>query len=355
MNTIKYINDGIAGRNKGLPLRDPNLDAELGGLKKATYYAIGAEQKVGKTAFLNEQFILGPLLYDMNAPVRYYYWATEMTRVKTELGCLAFLSHAIFGDQLDVELLSGHKKDKSNNIIPLTKLQYEKIAYLYNSYIIPIFGKYDEKGKLIKSGKITYFDYKENPTGIRNFCIEELGKYGEFQYTTLGKTKVIDGYRPYNPDMMHIGIIDHIRGLARERGFNPKENIDKMSEYIVELRNTLNMSFVVTSHLNRQNNDVHRLKLLGEYMYPNTESFKDSGNVSEDANVIITMFSPTDEKYGLTQRGRHMGMDLNPYMRYGDYRTVHITENRDGMCPVHLGYKFRGAVKTFEYLSRLPI
>jgi hypothetical protein len=87
---------------------------------------------------------------------------------------------------------------------------------------------------------------------------------------------------------MHVGIIDHIRGLSKERGFQEKANIDKMSEYIVELRNTLGVSFIVTSHLNRANNDVNRLKLLGDYMYPATESWKDSGNVSEDFLRNIT-------------------------------------------------------------------
>lgn len=357
MNTITYIQQGQLGRNKGLPLRDPYLDMELGGLKRATYYMIGAEQKVGKTAFINEQFILGPLLHDLSYPVYYYYWATEMTRIKTELGVIAYLAYDIFNMTLDVELLSGHRKDRHGNVVKLTVEQRNVVRYIYNHYIIPIFGEYDHRNKPIpgRSGKITYFSYKENPTGIRNYLINRLSTMGTIEYMTLGKTKVIEGYIPHDPRAMHVGVIDHIRGLASERGYNKKQGIDKMSEYMVELRNTLGISWVATSHLNRANNDITRLKLLGQYMYPSTESFKDSGNAAEDGNVIITLFNPTDEKYGLTQKGVHMKYNMVPHMRYGDYRTVHITENRDGPSPVHFGYRFRGAVKRFEYITQLPV
>ena len=66
------------------------------------------------------------------------------------------------------------------------------------------------------------------------------------------------------------------------------------------------------------------------------------------------MFNPIDEKYGLLRKGIHMNKDIMPYVRKGDYRTIHITENRDGPSPTHLAYRFRGAVKRFEYLSHLP-
>lgn len=344
----------MRGLNTGLPLRDPHLTKLLGGLKQGTAYGVGAEQKVGKTAFIIEQFILGPYLDDPDVNARWYYWPTEMTRVKTELGMVATIADWLYNKSFSVEYLSGHCKDDKGDPITMSLRDYELVRHIYHNYIIPLMGEYDDQGNMITPGKVTFFDYRENPTGIYKYMVKTMQQYGEIRTKEMGKSRILEGFTPYDPSMFHIGMIDHIRGLERERGFNAKDNIDKMGDYVMMTRNIFNMSWVVTSHLNRGNNDVMRLKLLGENMYPATESWKDSGNFPELADIIINLFQPTDEKYGLIGRGRHMGFDIRPFIRRSNYRTVHITENRDGPAPLHLGYRFRGAEKVFEFVTHLP-
>jgi len=364
MNVLDFIQQGQEGRNLGLPLACPKLTSQLGGLKRGTYYVIGAEQKVGKTAFTVEQFLLGPLLYDLKTPITYFFFATEMTRIKTELGCIAYLAKRLFNSKLSVQLLSGQIRDVDNKLVKLTDSQLIQIDFIYRQYIIPIFGRFDRRNVLqeprntfydgIQESEriVRYFDYSENPTGIRNILLEEMKKDGEIHYKQMGTTKLIEGYSSNYPGWFYVTIIDHIRGLVRERGYSMKENIDKMSQYCKDLRNIFNISWVVNVHLNRSNNDVHRLKLLGNNMYPNTESFKDSGNPSEDADVVITMLNPTDDKYGF--KGVHMRFSYLPYMTHGNYRSVHVTEDRDNQSPVHLGFEFDGAAKHFTFITKLP-
>ena len=46
-------------------------------------------------------------------------------------------------------------------------------------------------------------------------------------------------YQPNNPKKIKIVVIDHIRKLKLERGWQLKQTIDKMSEYMVELLHML--------------------------------------------------------------------------------------------------------------------
>lgn len=342
----------MAGLNQGLPLWDNHLNEMLGGLKRSTNYALGAEQKVGKTAILNLQFVLGPYLREPDAPIYWYYWATEMTRVKTEIGLAVTIANYLFDTPWTVSYMSGQDKDGDGNPILPNAHDYELFRHINENYIIPLMGEYDDEGVLINPGKVRFFDYRENPTGIFKFCVQEMSKHGTIIWKKMGNSRTIERYIPHDSESYHIGIIDHIRGLERERGYSIKENIDQMSSYMVTLRNKLGMSFIVTSHLNRGNTDTQRLKLLGENMYPNNELFKDSGNLGEDVDIVITMFDPTDEKYGL--RGRHMGMNIKPYIARGGYRTIHICADRDGPAPRHLGYEFAGAAKLFTFKTYLP-
>lgn len=126
-----------------------------------------------------------------------------------------------------------------------------------------------------------------------------------------------------------------------------KENIDKMSQYEVELRNWCGYTFINIVHTNRNLASIDRLKYMTENIFPTAEDIKDSGNLSEDSNTIMTLFNPHDEKYNLK---KHFGFDL---AQMPNYRSIHVVESRETPCPAHFFMNMFGNVNMFSELNNL--
>lgn len=82
-----------------------------------------------------------------------------------------------------------------------------------------------------------------------------LSSKGDFTYVEYtdaeGNSKrKIDKFTASNPEAYNIIVLDHLLLLKKERGFSDKEVIDKMSEYMVELRNMFNVSGIFISQFN---------------------------------------------------------------------------------------------------------
>ena len=168
-----------------------------------------------------------------------------------------------------------------------------------------------------------------------------------------GKYPRMINYIPNNPKKYTIIIYDHVRKALKETGKNMKDTIDKLSEYQVILRNLLGYTFVNIVHMNRNISSMDSLKLYGDNLQPTPESLKDTGNMSEDGNVIIGIFSPNDDRYNLET---HFGMkirDSNWNLIYPFYKTIHIMEARRVEAPQHFRVDMNGAVKVFRQFVKL--
>ncbi len=293
------------------------------------------------------------------------YFSFEIDRVNKEF---KYIAHYIAKDYgiynfmyngklygMSADYLMGKKVDDTGNPILVSDEHAAMVKDIYFRRIIPLFGEFDFGGRKIRNGKIEFIEEKDNPTGLRNYLMSIAKKHGVFieeTYQTYNPDtkknearKRITGYK-LNPDsenVNYIVITDHIRKLKLERGFLMKQNVDKYIEYQVELRNwcgTL-FTFVDICHLNRAISSVERMKYGGEFLYPTGDDLKDTGNLSEDAEVLITMFNPNDEKYGLE---RHFGKEL---ISYPNYRSLHIVEARHVECPVHMQTNMFGGVNQF--------
>jgi hypothetical protein len=251
---------------------------------------------------------------------------------------------------LSSRYLLGKLQDRQGNIIPLSDEHKTILKDIYTNRIIPFFGEYDIRGHQVKEGIIQFLEDRDNPTGMRNTILAYAKKNGEFVYqdyeTTEDGKKVMKkrliGYNIADKQKRTIIITDHIRKLKRERGYTMKENMDKWIEYTVELRNFCHFTFVHIVHLNRSISNIERLKFNGEFIYPTGEDVKDSGNLSEECDYLLTLFNPTDEKYGLSV---HFGYPLH---EYPNYRSIHLVESRDTECPMHLGIQMYGNIKHFK-------
>lgn len=345
MNLIDTVDKGIAGRSMGLNCGMPKLNRLIGGFQKYQSFAWGAEKKVGKTSYVDKLTIINPYLNNPNIKKQWIYYATEMDRISKEAKFTAFFLYHDFKIDVSDNYILGREIDDNNERKIVTKEHREKIITIYQNRIVPLFGEYDNRGKIVSKGMIDYIEQRENPTGIRNYLMTWAKNNGEFIYefynvVEQGKQvqkKRIIGWNPNDPNLYLQVIIDHIRGLSKERGFTLKQNMDKMSEYHVDLRNWTGMIFHFVCHLNRGLNDVDRLKFMKDKIYPTSEDFKDSGNLAEDCTNIITLMNPADDKYNLNT---HFGKSFKQYK--GNYRTIHLVDARYAPAPQHIGTLFDG-------------
>lgn len=367
MNFIEAFKKGQIGKNFGLPTGLPKLDRAIGGIQKKAIYGIAASPKAGKTTFVDQCFVIEPYLYqaqnpDKNLKIDWIYFSFEIDRIKKEFKYAASFFYRDYGlsdftyngkvYEISPNYLLGKFQDELGNIVPVSKEHKEILKEIYYKRIIPLFGEYNVVGKKIKNGLIDFIEEKTNPTGIRNYLLNYAKENGNFifeNYNILENgtnvvKKRISGYQPKDPDKYTIIVLDHIRKMNSERGFSMKENIDKMLSYQCELRNWCGYTFVDVAHMNRGLSNTERIKFMAEQLYPTGDDIKDSGNISEDCDFLITLFNPQDEKYNIK---KHFGLDLEPYPKY---RSIHLVESRDTECPIHLRANMYGNINLFKQI-----
>ena len=383
MNFIEKVKDGQKGKNVGLSTGLKELDKFIDGIQRKAIYGVAAAPKVGKTTFVDSCFVIEPFLYyldylqafpDKPLRINWIYFSFEIDRVKKEMKYAAHFmarDHGVYNFMhkgimypMSQRYLEGKLTDDTDldeaghpKVIKLTPEHMEMLKQVYANRIIPLFGEYDARGKKLKPGVIDFIEEKDNPTGLRNYLFRYAKENGEFNtedYSTLNDqgSKVtksrITGYRPNNDSLYTIIITDHMRKLKRERGFSMKDNMDKWIEYQVELRNWCGFTFVDVVHLNRNLANIERIRYLSELLYPTGEDVKDSGNISEEADYLLTMFNPQDEKYGIK---KHFGLDLadsSGKLMYPNYRSIHLVESRDTECPAHMQVNMYGNINAFQ-------
>ena len=119
----------------------------------------------------------------------------------------------------------------------------------------------------------------------------------------LYKTEIMNnhwasGYRdevgniPNNPESYNLVILDHFYLVTKERGFNTKETIDKLSQYQVECKNLFNYSFINLQQFNQGLSSVERMKFKGADISPAQGDFRDSTNPYSDSDCVIGLMSP---------------------------------------------------------------
>lgn len=372
MNFIEVFKEGKAGKNRGLSTGLPNLDRAIRGIQRKQSIGLAAAPKVGKTSLTDFAFLIGPyedakkrgILDNVN----WIYFSYEVDRVSKEFKIAAYYMYKKFGVfsfdykgvnyLLSAEYLMGKELHRLPNgdteLIPVSSEHEEMLKQVYYEEIVPLFGEYSPTGVRLKKGKIDFIENPENPTGLRNYLLhysEQNGRYLSEKYftkddsgNTITKTKR-GAYIPNNPELTTIIIVDHIRKLKRERGYSLKETIDKWLEYHVELRNKCGYTFVNICHSNRNVSSIERLKYSKEWIYPTSDDIKDSGNLAEESTIMLTMFNPTDKKYGLD---KHMGVEI---ASHPNYRSLHLTDNRNGECPLHMQLNMFGNINYFEVLN----
>jgi hypothetical protein len=367
--------NGIKGRNKGLPTGIPKLNRAIHGVQRGAIIGVAGSPKSGKSTLADSAFLINPYMHMLENPevdIDFFYWSLEMNKVDVRFRSISHFFARDYGiTSVDIPngktykgstimmmnssyLLGKLENDDNEPIVPSEEHQ-RLFKEILEKRINPMFGTYDDKGKRVTEGKVTIIEDKNdsNPTGVFNYLMNYAKKNGTFLYeeyeTTDGAGKKIikhrvSGYRPNNPDKYIIIITDHMRALKRERQYTLKQNMDKMGEYQIILRNLCNFTFIDIIHLNRNISDITRIKFNNEFLFPNNDDIKDSGNIAEDCDYLLTMFDATDDRYGIK---KHFGMDIEDII---NYRSIHLVSSRHSESPAHIQTRMYAGISRFEEL-----
>ena len=332
---LKSIDNGRSGNNKGIPISFNRLRQFLPNIQQSTYYLCGAGTKIGKTSFVDDVFLYGSLDYilsnpDCNIELDIDYFSFEIdSKTKLVKGVARRLWH-------DYNIIAD-----VNTI--LSKGEHYCSDELYN--IVKGYRNYFEQIE----DYLTVHDMTDNATGINKYLIDKAKKRGTIEFKNINKDPEgepimrFDKYTPNKDNVYWLIIIDHIALLREERGFNTKQNIDKMSQYLVSMRNNFGATPVVIQQLTFDTDNDERFK--SNRLTPTLKDFGDSKYTTRDANVIMTLYSPY--RHGITQ---FEGYDIT---KLGNkFRNLEILENRDGEPNVNIGLNFIDKVGTFRELPR---
>lgn len=228
--SIKYLDDTMNGKNQGMKTGYKVLDDYLNGIQKNTFYVIGARPGVGKTAFSLELF---KRLGDKNKGIMF---SLEMT---------------------EVELMQRLQANISN--CPLRNIITGSINEKGMQDIVQALGILGQKKiKVVDDNSVTI-------EGIERICRNEKQKEG-----------------------LDFIIIDYLTLIETEKKFNTyREEVNYISRSLKKLANKLNIAIICLVQLNR----AVEGRTTKE---PMMSDIRESGQIEQDANVILMLSSPED-------------------------------------------------------------
>lgn len=279
MELQKRIEDGLEGKFQGLNNGFNRINNYIFGVQRKTITLIGGQSGCFKTTLLD--FIVQNALEDAEAKgikLNIFYNSFEIDRLTKQCNWLSVQIYNKYNIIIPPEKIKGLGNNR------LTKEEKEIV-----DSEIPIIEELFSK---------IHFKFKaDNPTGIYNDTWKFFEKRGTFvyeKYTDVdGKDKQkIVGFKLNDPDEYNLMVTDHFYLLKKERDFDTKKNIDKFSEYQVELKNLFGMSFINLQQFNQGLSSTDRAKFKGVDLSPAQGDFRDSTNPYADSDICIGLMCP---------------------------------------------------------------
>ena len=327
----------LSGLFNCLPWPFPRFKAWLPGTEKQKYIIVTANQKVGKSKFVDYVYVYETILFVMKHPeirAKILYFTLEISPNSKKDEFMSFLLGYLDHIYISPTDLNSVDSDKPVPDEILNLLASER----YKPYI----DKYDEI--------ITYIDDIRNPTGINKYCRDYALAHGHVNYTdetyidSNGKTcRLINKDDPYTFDdeeEIRIVIVDNASNFTQESGLNKADTINKMSKYFITLRDHLLYTIVLVQHQAQAQEGIENRKM--GLTKPSSDGLADCKTTSRDANLVLGLYSPF--KYEIKT---HEGYDITKFKNY--IRFMQVLEDRDygasgQVCPLF----FNGMSSSFR-------
>lgn len=327
------------GQNLGIPHRFERLSKYVPSWQKGTYYLIGAESGVGKSAFFVDA---------IESMLDWYIKNKNNTDIKLDLNIFSF---EIKIKDILAKLICKRIYEEHKILLDINMVYEKGTANVLPDEIRKIIDKYLDYFDEIQD-YLTIYDTPINPTGIYKIIKTKALKNGKEDKSTEGRTI----YTPNNPNLFTMWGVDHVVKAAGENNngvyLEGKSKIDKLSEYAVICRNTYDHSFIFLQQLNRQLGSSQRTakltgKVDGEEIKIQSDDFKETGNTYEDADIVFGLFSPY--KYKLSS---YLSYDIN---QLGNrFRSLQVVKCRDGESDFAVPLKYIGEIGNLTELPNVP-
>lgn len=268
-NLFKLIDDGRDGLNKGLPTGLPKLDDIVGGAQRAVYTTVFGLSSTGKTSFIVYSYLYRVLKDNPDKDVTIIHYSLEVNAEIIYAKLLSLYVYEEFGVIIPyLELLSK-----------TSRLSDEKFEYV------------NKAKSWLESldGRLIIFDKALNAKTLYKTAIPILEKKG-----TVKEEKGRKVFTPNNPEQIILLLLDHASILLPSDGRTLKQEIDLTSQYLITLRNRYFVSPVVLMQQNRESSSMDRRK--ADLTEPSMNDSRDSGNVIQDSDIVLALYSPLKDK-----------------------------------------------------------
>lgn len=331
----------ISGLFNCLPWPFPRFRAYIPGTEKAKYIIVTANQKIGKSKFVDYVYVYETILFIMEHPeirARILYFTLEISpnskRDEFMSFLLGYLDH-IYISPTDLNSVDSSKPVDEHILELLESDRYK-----------PYIDKYDEI--------VTYIDDIRNPTGIHKYCKDYALKHGHINYTDETYTdsngrvcKMIDKSNPYTADdeeEIRLVIVDNASNFTQESGLSKMDTINKASKYFITLRDHMLYTIILVQHQAQAQEGIENRKM--GLTKPSSDGLADCKTTSRDANLVLGLYSPF--KYEIKT---HEGYDITKFRNY--IRFLQVLEDRDygasgQVCPLF----FNGISSSFRELPK---
>jgi replicative DNA helicase len=274
----KRIEDGAEGKYEGLNNGFDRLNDYIFGVQRGIITLIGGQSGVFKTTLLD--FMVLNAIEDAEQKgitLNVFYNSFEIDKLTKMCNWLSVIIYNKYNIVIPPEVIKGFGKNR------LTVDQ----GKLVDSEIEAVEAMFS---------KIQFCFKPNNPTGLYNTAwkwMENRGTFIKENYDSDGETKSkIIGFKHKNPDEYNWMVTDHLYLLKKERDFDVKRNIDKFSEYQVELARLFKFTFTNLQQFNQSLSSVDRMKFKGADLSPQQSDFRDSTNPYSDSDICIGLMSP---------------------------------------------------------------
>lgn len=336
MEFIDRIKEGLDGKYSGLSNGLNRINRYIFGVQRSCYTLLGGLSGSAKTTLMD--FMLISALEDANnkgIPVNVFYYSYEIDEVSKKANWLSVLIFKKHGIVISPETIKGLGEFRLTTS-ELALIEQE-LPYLNNMF-----------------DKINWRWEAQNPTGMYKEWWDHMSKKGKFveepyiDENNVKKNRIVK-FIPHNPDEYNIVAIDHIALCKLERGFTLKENLDKLSEYAIRVRNLFGMTMFFLQQFNQSLNSVERQKFKGVDISPQQSDYKDSTTPYIDADVVIGLMNAY--KMDMDKcLGYAINLPGSTYNLKENFRMLKVVKNRLSKDNVAIGLYFMPEAGSFNEL-----
>jgi hypothetical protein len=332
--------DGQAGKYQGLDNGLGRINKYIYNIQRKWYYLFGGLSNSGKTTLV-DSMLLNAIrdAKEKGIELNIFYYSYEIDQETKFAQWMSNHIHRKYNITIAPEAIAGFGDNRLESYqAELVKMELPEVQEIFNS----IYFRFDPT----------------NPTGIYKELFDfysRTGQWEEENYKTIEKDKYdndvevekrrIVSYKSDNNERYVIVVIDHIALCKLERQYTLKQNIDKMSEYCVWLRNICSTTFMLLQQFNQGMHSIERKKYNGEELVPQQNDFKDSGNPYQDCDTAVGIMNPHAMKSAET---KIFGYDIKSIRT--NFRILNIIKNRKGRAQLVFGYYFNPKTAFFRDL-----